>query len=133
MKCKPSDPSADTGTASSDNHPSAHDAHDVPSYFEVPAAPSTGPGSASCCDELLLGEDQDATKHYLPSYQEYQVRFDTRMTFLGFERSPTQRQTRGDGNCGIYALLDQLNLSYHESDPIFGVEDALYARFLYLG
>ena len=54
------------------------------------------------------------------------------MSQLGFKRSPSQQDTVGDGNCGIYALLDQLNLPYQDVDPMFGIGDAEFVRFLYI-
>ena len=51
-----------------------------------------------------------------------------RMSFLGFKRSPSQPDTQGDGNCGIYALLDQLNLPSNGPLPIFERDEAVFAR-----
>ena len=60
----------------------------------------------------------------------YSSQFDTRMAALGFKRSPTQRSTVADGNCGLYAMLDQLNII--EPDHFFERDDALFARYEYV-
>ena len=77
---------------------------------------------------MLLAED-DVLPPCLPSYRSYKVQFDQRISSLGFTRSPSQPDTLGDGNCGIYALLDQLNLPSSEPDPFFGRDDSLFARY----
>ena len=83
----------------------------------------------TCCDELLLSEGEIRFS-CLPSYQGSERKFDERMRFLGFERSPSQPCTLGDGNCGVYALLDQLNLTTSEELPMFERDDALFARYV---
>ena len=75
---------------------------------------------------MLLSEEVEVP--CLPTYLDYNTKFDERMNNLGFERSPTQRNTKGDGNCGIYALLDQLNLPKNEPNPMFVREDDFFAR-----
>lgn len=97
----------------------------VPSSFDasVPAAAST----SNCCDELLLSEGE-VRFSCLPSYQASERKFDERMAFLGFERSPSQPRTLGDGNCGVYGLLDQLNLPTSDPLPRFERDEALFAR-----
>ena len=65
---------------------------------------SSPPRQSGCCDEFLLTEGEGS----LPSYHRSEEEFNMRMSFLGFKRSPSQPDTQGDGNCGIYALLDQL-------------------------
>ena len=121
MKCRPA-----SGEVPSHPEEPNHACPDEATSHQAP-----DPANNSCCEELLLAEDDVIGSPCLPSYQDYAEKFDARMMTLGFERSPSQRNTVGDGNCGIYSLLDQLNLPYQDSDPIFGVDDSVYARFVF--
>ena len=85
--------------------------------------------TATCCDESLLSEGE-VRFSCLPSYQGSERKFDERMNFLGFERSPSQPFTLGDGNCGVYSLLDQLNLPTSDPLSMFERDDALFARYV---
>ena len=84
--------------------------------------------SFSCCDEPLLSEQEVPPPPRPLVYTDYKDKFDERMSSLGFVRSPSQPDTIGDGNCGLYALLDQLNLPGSEPDPFFERDDSLFAR-----
>ena len=92
-----------------------------PSHVPADAVPVERAVQDSCCDELLLIEDDN------PSFESSKDIFDVRMAGLGFVRSPTQPDTLGDGNCGIYALLDQLS---SDPSPMFEVGDEVLARFV---
>ena len=98
-----------------------------PRPASVPSSLGASVPSADCCDELLLSEGK-VRFSCLPSYQSAERKFDERMTFLGFERSPSQPCTLGDGNCGVYGLLDQLNLPTSDPMPRFDRDEALFAR-----
>ena len=52
--------------------------------------------------------------------------FEQRMNSLGFKSSPTQSNTIADGNCGVRALCDQLNI--FSDDPMFGQGEHDLAR-----
>ena len=111
-----------------------------PAPYPSPAHPSTVPGppppsipprseQSKCCDEALLIEDEvTGPRSCLPSFQGSEEKFDKRMSSLGFERSPSQPNTLGDGNCGLYALLDQLNLPSSGPLPMFERDEVLFAR-----
>ena len=77
---------------------------------------------------MLLAEEEEIAFCSLPSYVQYGNIFDKRMEDLGFGRSPFQANTLGDGNCGLYSLLDQLNLPHNLPNPMFEREDCIYAR-----
>ena len=87
---------------------------------------ANNPQTDYCCDELLLDEGEAYVT--CPTYQDGRVQFDARIRQLGFDRSPSQPDTVGDGNCGIYALLDQLNLPHQGPNQLFEVDDFQFAR-----
>ena len=125
-KCKPSTSDSMSGTLpSSPVATAASTSCTIPSSRSLPASDKSVLTS-SCCEEMLLSEEVEVP--CLPTYLDYNTKFDERMNNLGFERSPTQRNTKGDGNCGIYALLDQLNLPKNEPNPMFVREDDFFAR-----
>ena len=61
----------------------------------------------SSCTELLLVED-DVIVSTKPSYLNDMDKFNQRMSELGFKRSPTQEVTKGDGDCALWAIIDQV-------------------------
>ena len=77
-----------------------------------------------CCDEMLLADVESVS----PCYNMAVGQFDKRMAELGFTRSIFQSDTPADGNCGIHALLDQLNLP-HNMPSMFDREDCVFARY----
>ena len=95
---------------------------------------ASGSAAELCCDELLLTENENGEPDVLDEngetelleFEMYSSQFDARMATLGFHRSPTQPSTVADGNCGLYAMLDQLNRI--EPDHFFDRDDALFAR-----
>ena len=102
-----------------------------PSTVPGPPPPSIPPRSeqSRCCDEALLIEDEvTGPRSRLPTFQGSEEKFDKRMSSLGFERSPSQPNTLGDGNCGLYALLDQLNLPSSGPLPMFERDEVLFVR-----
>ena len=122
-KCKPAE-SVPANSVSSPSTPSVS-----PSS---PPSQRIAPASTSCCDELLLTEG-DLGASCLPSYVDFVNKFDGRMTVLGFQRSPSEKNTPADGNCGVHALVDQLNLPRNESTPMFDTRDnCFFARYLFI-
>ena len=83
-------------------------------------------GQSNRCDEAQ--QEDELPGSCLATYQGSEKKFDERMATLGFKRSPSQPDTRGDGNCGLYALLDQLNLPVNGPLPMFERGEALFAR-----
>ena len=69
------------------------------------------PLSESIPGEMLLSEDSDqppasalpvTVPAPLPSHVDSSAEFDAKMDVYGMERSPTQRNTKPDGNCAVY-------------------------------
>ena len=67
----------------------------------------------------------------LPSYTEFRQEFDIRMDELGFQRSPTQTDTIADGNCALYALMDQLHQPYQDLENVVDLFDTAAVRLVH--
>ena len=78
---------------------------------------------------MLLQEESDVTASLdmvsapaKPSWDTDLALFDQRMDETGFVRSPSQPMTCPDGNCAIYAILDQINRDQTQ-DPMYDMDE----------
>lgn len=73
---------------------------------------------------------QEIATTVLPAYTEYATAFDLRMDHLGFQRSPTQMNTYADGNCALYALMDQIHQPFQDLGNLVDQVDSMSVRLV---